>query len=57
MFFFIESENLIPRNQYRQRWIKIVVEGKIFAFGFSKKYDLSLLSIESRVLDWCRAFD
>ncbi len=27
------------------------------AFGFSKKYDLSLLSIEGRVLDRCRAFD
>jgi hypothetical protein len=29
----------------------------IFAFGFSKKYDLLLLSIEGRVLDLCRAFD
>jgi hypothetical protein len=29
----------------------------IFAFGLSKKYDLSLLSIEGRVLDRCRAFD
>ncbi len=35
----------------------IVVEGMIFASGFSKKYDLSLLSIKGRVLDWCRAFD
>ncbi len=29
----------------------------IFAFGFSKKYELSLLSIEGRVLDRCRSFD
>ena len=29
----------------------------IFAFGFQKKYDLSLLLIEGRVLDRCRAFD
>jgi hypothetical protein len=35
----------------------IEVEGTIFAFEFSKKYDLSLLSIEGRVLDRCRAFD
>jgi hypothetical protein len=35
----------------------IAVEGTIFAFGFLKKYDLSLLSIEGRVLDRCRAFD
>jgi hypothetical protein len=35
----------------------IAVGGTIFAFGFSKKYDLSLLSIEGLVLDLCRAFD
>jgi hypothetical protein len=35
----------------------IAVEGMIFAFGFQKKYDLSLLLIEGRVLDRCRAFD
>jgi hypothetical protein len=35
----------------------IVVEGTIFAFGFLKKYNLSLLSMEGRVLDRCRAFD
>ncbi len=29
----------------------IAVEGTFFAFGFSKKYDLSLLSIKGRVLD------
>jgi hypothetical protein len=34
-----------------------VVEGTIFAFAFSKKYDLSPLSNEGRVLDRCRAFD
>ncbi len=34
-----------------------MVEGTIFAFNFSKKYDLSILSIEGRVLDQCRAFD
>ncbi len=33
------------------------VEGTIFAFDFLKKYDLSLLSIEGRVLDQCREFD
>jgi hypothetical protein len=35
----------------------ITVEGTIFAFGFSKKYDLSLLLIEGLVLDRCQAFD
>ncbi len=30
---------------------------RIFAFVFSKKYDLSLLSMEGRVFDQCRAFD
>jgi hypothetical protein len=30
---------------------------KIFAFSFSKKYDLSLLSIEYRVFDQCHALD
>jgi hypothetical protein len=34
----------------------IAVEGTILAFGFFKKYDLSLLLIEGRVLDRCRAF-
>jgi hypothetical protein len=28
----------------------------IFAFGFSKKFDLSLLLIEGRVLDRCQPF-
>jgi hypothetical protein len=55
--FFIKSENLIPRNRDRQRSTKIAVEGKIFAFVFSKKSDISFLSIECRVLDRCRAFD
>jgi hypothetical protein len=36
--------------------LDIEVEGKIFAFGFSKKYNFSLLSIECRVLDRRRAF-
>jgi hypothetical protein len=57
MFFFIESEKFDPRYRYHQRSTKIAVEGKIFAFGFSKKYDLSLISIECRVSDRCRAFD
>jgi hypothetical protein len=35
----------------------IAVEGTIFAFSFSKKYDLSLILIEGRVLDRCQAFD
>jgi hypothetical protein len=34
----------------------IEVEGTIFAFEFSKKYDISLLSIKCRVLDRCQAF-
>ncbi len=33
------------------------VEGTIFEFSFSKKYYLSLHSIEGQVLDRCRAFD
>jgi hypothetical protein len=57
MFFSLKVKNSIPRNRDRQRWTKIAVEGKIFAFGFSKKFDLSLLSIECQVLDRCRAFD
>jgi hypothetical protein len=56
-FFSLKVKNLIPRNRVRQRSKTIAVEGTIFAFGFSKKYDLSLLSIESRVLDRCRAFE
>ncbi len=44
MIFFIESKNLIPRNRDCQRSTKIAVEGTIFAFGFLKKYDLSILS-------------
>jgi hypothetical protein len=51
--FFIESEKFDPLKSAT----KIVVEGTIFAFGFLKKYNLSLLSIEGRVLDRCRAFD
>jgi hypothetical protein len=54
MFFYIET---IPRHRDQQRLTAIAVEGTIFAFGFSKNYDLSLLSIEGRVLDRYRAFD
>ncbi len=66
MFIYIE---MIPRHRDRQRLTTIVVEGKIFilvhnfsfgtifAFGFSKKYDLSLLSLEGQVLDRCPAFN
>jgi hypothetical protein len=57
MFFSLKVKNSIPRNRDRQRSTKIAVEGTIFAFGFLKKYDLSLFSIEGRVLDRCRAFD
>ncbi len=57
MFFSLKVKNSIPRNRDRQRSTKIAVEGTIFAFDFSKKYDLSLLSIGCRVLDRCRAFD
>jgi hypothetical protein len=35
----------------------IAVEGTIFAFGFSKQYDLSLLPTTGRVFDRRRAFD
>jgi hypothetical protein len=56
-FFSLKAKNLIPRNRDRQRSTKIAVEGKIFAFGFTKKYDISLLSIECQVLDRCPAFD
>jgi len=45
----LNVKNWIPKT--------IAVEGTMFAFGFSKKYDISLLSIECRVLDRCRAFD
>jgi hypothetical protein len=56
-FFSLKVKNSIPRNRVRQRWKTIAVEGMTFAFGFSKKYNISLLSIECRVLDRCRAFD
>jgi hypothetical protein len=36
---------------------KIAVEGTIFALSFLKKYDLSLLLMEGRVLDRCWAFN
>jgi hypothetical protein len=36
---------------------KIEVEGTIFDFGVSKKFDLSLLWIEGWIVDQCRAFD
>jgi len=35
----------------------IAIEGTIFAFGSSKKYDLSLLPTSGRVFDHCRVFD
>jgi hypothetical protein len=57
MFFSLKVKNLIPRNRDRQQSTKITADGKTFAFGFSKKYDLSLLSFECRVLDQCRAFN
>jgi hypothetical protein len=57
MFYSLKVKNMITRNRDRQQWTKIAVEGKIFAFGFSKKDDLSLLSMECPVLDWGRAFD
>jgi hypothetical protein len=57
MFFSLKVKNSIPRNRYCQRSTKIAVEGKIFAFGFWKKSDLSLLSIECQVLDRVCAFD
>jgi hypothetical protein len=35
----------------------VYCKGFVFALGFSKKYDLSLLLVVGRVLDRCRAFD
>ncbi len=58
MFFFIESVKIDPyRDSDHQPSTKIAVVGTIFAFGFLKKYNLSLLSIEGRALDRCRAID
>ncbi len=57
IFFSLNVKNSIPRNRVRQPSKTIAVEGPILAFGFSKKYDISLLSIECRILDRCRAFD
>jgi hypothetical protein len=57
IFFSLKVKNLIPRNWVWHRSKTIKVEGTIFAFGFSKKYDISLLSIECRVLDRFQAFD
>jgi hypothetical protein len=56
-FFSLKVKNSIPRNWVCQRSKTIAVEGTIFAFGFSKKYDISLLSIECLVLDAWRVFD
>jgi hypothetical protein len=56
-----QNEDRLPS---KSRSLAIVIDndcgrghGTIFAFGFSKKYDLSLILIEGRVLDRCRAFD
>jgi hypothetical protein len=57
MFFSLKVKNSIPRNRDRQRSTKIAVEGTTFAFGFSKKYYLSLLLIKGWLLDRWRAFD
>jgi hypothetical protein len=53
----LKVKNSIPRNRVRQRSKMMEVEGTIFAFSFLKKYDISLLLIECRVLDRCQAFD
>jgi hypothetical protein len=39
------------RHQDRQQLTTIAVEGTIFAFGFSKKYNLSLLPTSGRGFD------
>jgi hypothetical protein len=54
VFFSVKS---VKVDRDCQRSTKIVVEGTIFAFGFLKKYNLSLLAIEGRELDQCQAFD
>jgi hypothetical protein len=54
-FFSLKVKNSISRVHQRSK--TIAVEGTIFVFGFSKKYDISLLSIKCRVLDRCRAFN
>jgi hypothetical protein len=56
-FFSLKVKNLIPRNRVCQQSKTIAVDGTIFAYSFSKKYNISLLSIECRVLDQCRAFE
>jgi hypothetical protein len=55
MFFSLEVKNLIPSNGDRQQSTMIEVGGTIINFEFSKKYDLSLLPIEGRKFDRCRA--
>ncbi len=47
IFFSLKVKNLIPRNWVCQRSKTIAVEGMIFAFCFSKKYDISLLFLSN----------
>ncbi len=53
--FSLKVWKSIPRDRDRQRSTMIEVEGTIVAFSLKKKIDLSLLSIECRILDRCRA--
>jgi hypothetical protein len=55
--FYSESVKVILQHQDRQRLTTIMVEGTIFAFGFSKKYNLSLLPTSGPVFNRCGAFD
>jgi hypothetical protein len=54
----IQTESMVEgRTIPSSTCAKINVESTIFDFGFSKKFDLSLLSTLGQVLDRCRAFD
>ncbi len=57
MFFYIESVKVDPQTSDQQRSTTIAVEGTIFAFGFSKKYDLSLLSNEGHTVKKLRSLN
>jgi hypothetical protein len=55
MFCSLKVKNLIPRNRDRHLSTMIEVEGTISLPSVKKKIDLSLLLIECRILDRCRA--
>jgi hypothetical protein len=55
MFFYIESVKVDPWTSWSTRIDNDRGRGHNLCLRFSKKYDLSLLSIEGWVLDWCWA--